>query len=382
VFSASPVRADRRASPNTRVVSIIGTRPEAIKMTPVVRALAERPDLEPHVILTGQHKGLEAAFDFLPSPAIEALEIDPAEQSAGEIREAIRDRLCNRLGRRRDSLVLVQGDTSSAAAGALAAHDRRIPLGHVEAGLRSFDRQQPWPEEDHRVLIDELSDLLFAPTAETARNLAAEPAVTGEVHVTGNSGIDALLAIRRALPRVAVIPTPRRTVLLTCHRRENRGALLAGIAEGCRRVVAALPIEIVVALHLNPHVRAGLEQAFGGVPHIRLIEPAGYAEMVALMDRAWLIITDSGGIQEEAPALGRPVLVLRNVTERQEAIASESAELVGTDPARLFAAVSRLVHDQARYRRMARPAFPFGDGHAGPRIAAAVDDFLRRRTPA
>lgn len=348
-------------------------------MAPVVRALCDRPDLDPHVILTGQHEGLESAFSFLPRGSMETLGVDPAEQSPGEVREMIRDRLCARLDRHQDDLILVQGDTSSAAAGALAARERRIPLGHVEAGLRSFDRQQPWPEEDHRILIDELADLLFAPTETSARHLAAEPAVTGEVHVTGNSGIDALLEARAAIASVGLLPSVRRTILLTCHRRENRGAVLAGIAAACRRMVTALPVEIIVPLHPNVHVRSGVERLFGGAAHIRLIEPAGYAEMVALMERAWLIVTDSGGIQEEAPALGRPVLVLRDVTERQEALASDNAELVGTDPARLFAAVASLIADPGRYERMARPAFPFGDGRAAPRIADAIAAFLRRR---
>jgi UDP-N-acetylglucosamine 2-epimerase (non-hydrolysing) len=257
--------------------------------------------------------------------------------------------------------------------------DHHIPLGHVEAGLRSFDVQQPWPEEDHRILIDELADLLFAPTESSARNLAAEPAVRGTVLVTGNTGIDALLETRRGLPSVALSPTPRRTVLLTCHRRENRGAVLAGIAQACRRMVRSLPVKIVVPLHPNRHVRAAVEALLGNAPHVRLVEPATYPEMVALMDRAWLIITDSGGIQEEAPALGKPVLVLRNVTERQEALSADSAELVGTDPARLFAAVARLVTDEARYRRMATPRFPFGDGRAAVRIADAIEQFLRLR---
>lgn len=370
--------ASRIFRERARVVSIVGTRPEAIKLAPVVRALCDRTELEPHVILTGQHDGLDSAFSFLPRHAVDSLAVDPSEQSPGEVREAIRDRLGARLNRRQDAFVLVQGDTSSAAAGALAARDRRIPLGHVEAGLRSHDRRQPWPEEDHRILIDELSDLLFAPTAASARNLAAEPAVIGEVHVTGNSGIDALLATHRAIARMPAPQPSRRTILLTCHRRENRGPVLAGIAAACRRMVEALAVEIVLPLHPNPHVRQAIEQLLGGAPHVRLIEPLDYADMVALMAQSWLIVTDSGGIQEEAPALGRPVLVLRDTTERPEALASESAELVGTDPARLFAAVARLVGDDARYRRMARPAFPFGDGHAAPRIADAIAAFLRR----
>lgn len=361
---------------NQKVVWIVGTRPEAIKLRPVIRALAERPWLDQQVILTGQHRGLAAAFDFLPTEAVEDLAIDPAEQSAGEISETIHYRLCSRLDRRDADLVLVQGDTSSAYAGALAARDRGIALGHVEAGLRTFNLQQPWPEEGHRVAIDALSDLLFAPSEIATSNLAAEPEVRGAVYLTGNSGIDALLQARTAASPLPAPDPCRKRILLTCHRRENRGEPLRQIASACRRLVAELPLEIVLPLHPNPKGRRNIERLLGGVRDIHLIEPLEYGAMVALMDSSWLIATDSGGIQEEAPALGKPVLVLRNVTERAEAIETANAELVGTDSDRIFATVAQLLTDGDRYRRMATPCFPFGDGNASARIADAIEQFL------
>jgi UDP-N-acetylglucosamine 2-epimerase (non-hydrolysing) len=356
------------------VVSVVGTRPEAIKMAPVVRALAERPALRQEVILTGQHSGLEDHFD-LPAHAVTSLGINLREQTAGEIREAIHLALLRRFIARRPSLVLVQGDTSSAVGGALAAADCGVPIGHVEAGLRSGDLQQPWPEEENRILIDELSHLLFAPTEAAALNLAAEPELKGEVFVTGNSGVDALFHARLSCP-AAPAPSQRKTILVTCHRRENQGAKLRGIARALERLALELPVEIVFVLHSNPHLSRTVERLLGGTPNITLAPPVEHREMVCLMERSWLILTDSGGIQEEGPALGRPVLVLRERTERGEALATENVELVGTDGNRIFAAVSRLLANPAAYARMTRPSFPFGDGKAAPRIAAIVETYL------
>lgn len=341
----------------------------------MVRALSARGAVQ-QVILTGQHRGLEAAFDFLPPAALASLELDPTEQSAGEITETIHYRLCDRLDRREAALLLVQGDTSSAYAGALAARDHVIAVGHVEAGLRTHDLSQPWPEEGHRVAIDALSDLLFAPSGRAAANLAAEPDVRGAVHLTGNTAIDALLEVRGAPPPLPPAARERRRLLLTCHRRENQGPPLHRIARACRRLARELPVEIVLPLHPAPALRRRLARLLGGRPHIRLIEPLTHSATVALMESSWAILTDSGGIQEEAPALGKPVLVLREVTERGEAIDSGNAELVGTDPDRIFDAVAGLIGDEARYRRMATPAFPFGDGRAAERIADVVDQFL------
>lgn len=373
--------ADVAAQTRPLIVSIIGTRPEAIKMAPVIRAVAGRPKLRQEIILTGQHPELEN-FDF-PSVPMRRLDLNLHEQSAGEIREALHHALCLQLFRPRPDLVLVQGDTSTALAGALAARDCGVPIGHVEAGLRSGDLQQPWPEEGNRIRIDALSDLLFAPTDQAAGNLALEAGVNGAVHVTGNTGIDALLHARqsRAAARHA---SERRMILVTCHRRENRGEQLHRIAEAMKRLVRGLPVEIVFLLHTNSHVRCAAEELLSDLPHISLLDPVDHPEMVCLMDRCWLILTDSGGLQEEGPALGRPVLVLRSRTERGEAVESDNIELVGTDPDRIFNAVSRLVGDSAAYDRMARPSFPFGDGNAAPRIAAIVEEFLNeaREAPA
>lgn len=366
-------------TPLPLLVSVVGTRPEAIKMAPVIRALGRLPGIEQQVFLTGQHCGLEGYFD-LPEGSLHQLRFRPRDRDVERLRAALRALLCGHFQRRTIALVLVHGDTTSAAAGALAALDCRIPLAHVEAGLRSFDLDQPWPEEGHRVAIDALAELLFAPTDGAASNLRAEARVAGRVFVTGNSGIDALLRTRARLPTPAESPThERRQVLVTCHRRENQGAPASAVCKTIRRMVAELPVRVAAALHLNPLVRGPIEAELGGLDHVELLQPQGYESMVGLMDSSWLILTDSGGLQEEAPALGKPVLVLRNLTERPEALASGNLELVGTDPDRIFAAVAGLLSDPEKYARMARPAFPFGDGRASERIAEAVGEWLAER---
>jgi UDP-N-acetylglucosamine 2-epimerase len=362
------LRADRPL-----ILSIVGTRPEAIKMAPVIRALSERPTLRQELVLTGQHKDIDERFG-LPRRSVHKLDINLKEQTAGEIREALHEALFRRIGRRRPDLVLVQGDTSSALAGALAARDCGVPVGHVEAGLRSGDIQQPWPEEGNRIRIDALADLLFAPSKTAALNLSAEPRVTGRVHITGNSGIDALFHARLSCPIGR--PGERKMLLVTCHRRENQGPELARIAGALKQLVRELPLQIVFPLHPNPHLRRAVKRLLGNESHIELLEPVGHREMVGLMERCWLILTDSGGLQEEGPALGKPVLVLRNTTERTEGIVSANVELVGTEPERIFAAVSDLLEDEERYGSMSEPHFPFGDGHAAPRIAGIIEDFL------
>jgi UDP-N-acetylglucosamine 2-epimerase (non-hydrolysing) len=361
------------------LVSIVGTRPEAIKMAPVARALERLAGVEHQVFLTGQHEGLDGYFD--PGQSLRALCFKPRDRSVESLRTALRALLCGRFQRQPVDLVLVHGDTTSAAAGALAARDCGIAIGHVEAGLRSFDLDQPWPEESHRVAIDALADLLFAPTESAAANLRRETRVRGRILVTGNSGIDALLQARARLGSSgpAAAKGERRLILATCHRRENQGEPARAVCEMIRRMVAQLPVRVAAPLHLNPLVRGTIEEALAGVDHVQLLEPQGYEAMVRLMDESWLILTDSGGLQEEAPALGRPVLVLRDVTERPEALATGNLELVGTDPDRIFAAVEGLLADPERYARMARPAFPFGDGHASERIAEAIGAWLEER---
>ena len=357
-----------------RVFSIVGTRPEAIKMAPLARAFAGRPGLRHSIILTGQHAGLRDAF--APDDDLFDLPCDPRGRSAGKLREALHRHLCGHFQRDRADLVLVQGDTASALAGALAAKDCGIPIGHVEAGLRSGDLGHPWPEEGNRMAIDALSDLLFAPTARAADNLRRDWRATGEVHVTGNTGIDALLHVRERLPPIERRP---RTVLVTCHRKENQGAAFEGIAGALKRIGEELEAEVVFLLHPNRHLRAGAERLLGGASRIRLLEPKDHADMVALMIAATFVLTDSGGLQEEAPALGRPVLVMRGTTERPEAVESGNVALVGSAPEGIVEAVRALLADADRLERMSRPAFAFGDGHAAPRIAEAVEAWLLRR---
>lgn len=362
-----------------RIVSIVGTRPEAIKMEPVIRAIAARPDLAQRIIVTGQHAGLAPMFEGVAPDLVHSLPYDPRGRGSGELVEAVSRLLSGHFQRERFDLVLVQGDTDSAVAGAEAAHGCGIPIGHVEAGLRSFDLRQPEPEEGNRVVIDSLAQLLFAPTETAAQNLRNEWRVSGEIHVTGNTGIDALLATRDSLASESEPPASRPIIVASCHRKENRGEPFQSVCAALRRLAESLPVEIAFLLHPNPHSRRGAIEALGGHPGISLVKPLRYREMVRLMMRSSLLLTDSGGLQEEGPALGKPVLVLREVTERGEALATESIELVGTGTDRIVAAVTGLLNDFERYARMSRPSFPFGDGRAAPRIAAIIEDWLMQR---
>lgn len=351
-------------------------------MAPLASVLAAQAGVDHRLVLTGQHVGLGRHFD-LPPGLVRELGFDPRGRTRRDLRRTLQSLLGGDFRRERIDLVLVQGDTASAVAGAWAARGCGIPLGHVEAGLRSFDLRQPSPEEGHRIVIDRIAGLLFAPTERAAANLRRDSRSGGRVWVTGNTGIDALLHMRARLGPRRTAAGDRRLILATCHRRENQGERARAVCEALKRMVAELPVRIVAPLHPNRHVRRAVEEALGGTPFIELTEPLDYAEMVRLMDESWLILSDSGGLQEEAPALGRPLLVLREVTERPEALATGNIALVGTDPDRIAAAVAGLLEDGELYARMARPAFPFGDGRASERIVAAIEQWLeeRRQTP-
>lgn len=358
-----------------RIVSIVGTRPEAIKMAPVVSALASRRAIDQQLILTGQHEGLRRHFD-VPGLCMHELPLDPRGHSVARLREKLHALLCGTLERQAPDLVLVQGDTASAMAGAMAARVCGLAIGHVEAGLRSHDLRQPHPEEGYRTAIDAMSELLFAPTEAAAGNLRGEWRVSGQIAVTGNTGIDALLRARR---RARSVPHFPRLILASCHRKENQGAPLLSVCAALKRIARELPVKLCVLLHPNRHARQALLEALGDAPEIVLVEPLEHEEMVGLMERSWLILSDSGGFQEEGPALGKPVLVLRNVTERPEALVSDNIELVGTDAQTVFEGVARLVRDDVRYAGMSRPSFPFGDGHAAERIAEIIEGWLTSR---
>jgi len=332
-----------------------------------------------HLYATGQHPGLDLVdhgLGGLPSTRLACRGRSDPLAHAEDVARAL-ERCWHRVT---PELVIVHGDTSSALGGARAANRLDLPLAHVEAGLRSFDLTAPWPEEQFRVEIDRLSDLLFAPTAGAAANLHRERC-TGTLHVTGNSGIDALLAQLARLPRYRRRARPRRLLklLVTCHRRENWGAGLAALAEALVTLARRGGVAIDVVLHPNPQVASAMFTLLGSEPKVRLIAPLGHGAMIDAMRRADLILSDSGGVQEEAPALGVPLLVLRDKTERPECIASGNALLVGTGTRELVDAVTALVEDRAALAAMAMPHFPFGDGQAAPRIAALALAWLEDR---
>jgi UDP-N-acetylglucosamine 2-epimerase (non-hydrolysing) len=370
------------SSRSVTLLCVAGTRPEAIKFAPLLLAAADRPDLDCRLCATGQHSALldEALADFglLADMRLPPVLHDPAPDI---MVERFADAIEAMLMRERPDMVLVQGDTTSAYAGALAAYRLEIPLGHVEAGLRSHDRDHPWPEERNRVMIDRLADLLFAPTSESAANLASEGhVVRGHCLITGNTGIDALLAMRTRLPPSRP-QEGKASILLTCHRRESIGPGIEAICAAALRLADRGDVAIMCPVHPNPAVAGTVHAMLAGHPAITLTGALPYRDTVAAMAGARLILTDSGGIQEEAPALGTPVLVLRDVTERPEGIASGNLRLVGTDPDRIVAEAHRLLDDPAAHAAMAQAAFPFGRGDAAMKILDAIEQYFSSGGP-
>ncbi|MBW7832572.1 MAG: UDP-N-acetylglucosamine 2-epimerase (non-hydrolyzing) [Simplicispira suum] len=366
-----------------RIVSIFGTRPEAIKMAPLVAALRAEPQINSSLCITGQHREMlaqvMALFDL---QAEHQLNVMQPNQSLNGLFARLITAVDAVLERVQPDGVLVHGDTTTAAAAALAAFHRGIRVGHVEAGLRSGDIQSPYPEEMNRRLVDSVSTWLFAPTL-AARDAALAEKVSGRIWVTGNTVIDALVATlakldndaaleRTLAERYAWLDGRRKLLLVTGHRRENFG-------EGFRNICAALQdlaqrgdVQIVYPVHLNPNVRDVVRSVLGEQANVHLIAPVDYIDFVWLMRRAYLILTDSGGVQEEAPSLGKPVLVLRDVTERPEAVAAGTVRLVGTSRERIVTEASRLLDDPATYAGFCRSANPYGDGRACSRIVDAL----------
>lgn len=353
-------------------------------MAPVVHALRRYERLDTRVVVTAQHRGLLDAA--LHANGLKA-DVDLDLMRVGQPLEALAARILDRLGALlaalRPDRLLVHGDTVTAAAAALAGYYHRIPIGHVEAGLRSGDLQAPWPEEGNRKLIAALCDLHFAPTATAADALRREGVAPGTIHVTGNTGIDALLAMRDRLavdPALAARLDPlaarfrnRRLVAITVHRRESFGPPLAGIAAAVARIADRPDTGVILPLHPNPHVAAGLSATLQDHPSIALVPPLDYPHFVRLMQMSDLILTDSGGVQEEAPSLGTPVIVLRDTTERPEGIAAGTAILAGTDEDAIVRLACALLDDGRARRAMARAHNPYGDGRAAGRIAAIID---------
>jgi UDP-N-acetylglucosamine 2-epimerase (non-hydrolysing) len=370
---------------------VIGTRPEAIKMAPVYQALAAGGEITPLLCNTAQHRELLdpilATFDLVPDVDLSLMQPD---QTLADLCGRAIPALDRWLASARPDLVLVQGDTTTVLCAAMAAFYQGIPVGHVEAGLRTGDLRAPFPEEMNRVVTTRLAHLHFAPTVTARANLRREGVPADHIHVTGNTVIDALLQARERIaqrPPTAELPPGMLDadqgplVLITGHRRENFGAGFQGICRAIAELARRFTDHrFVYPVHLNPQVQRPVREHLGGLANVHLLPPMNYLPFVALMDRAHLVLTDSGGIQEEAPSLGKPVLVLRETTERPEAVTAGTVKLVGTDPARIVAEAVRLLTDPEAHAAMARVENPYGDGHAAPRIAAACRGFLLRRS--
>jgi len=355
---------------------VIGTRPEAIKLAPVVRALADRGHA-PSLVFTGQHAGLdpgEFGLDAFRSTRLDC----PGQENPHDHVRKVTAALAPVLDPSPD-LLLVQGDTSTALGAALAGFMANVPVAHVEAGLRTHDRHLPWPEEEYRTSIDSLAELLFAPTLRAAANLGDE-GVSGEVHITGNTGVDAVLAAEAQLPPPSLHDSgagPR--LLVTCHRRESWREGICSVAGALAAIASRGASRIDVVLHPNAFVAGRMRELLGDTPGVSLIAPCSHGELIARMRDADLVLSDSGGIQEEAPALGVPLLVLRDKTERPEGLADGSALLVGTSTQAIVAAVTRLLDDPVARAAMSRRSFPYGDGRAAGRIAQIIDEWLEKR---
>ncbi|MBO9998751.1 MAG: UDP-N-acetylglucosamine 2-epimerase (non-hydrolyzing) [Cyanobacteria bacterium SID2] len=365
-----------------RVCIILGTRPEAIKLAPVIRHFQEASEFKTQVVLTGQHREMvQQVMDLFDLRADRDLDIMKPQQTLTEITCRSLQGLEAVFRELLPQLAIVQGDTTTAFAATLAAFYQQIPVGHVEAGLRTDRLYDPYPEEANRRLISQLTQLHFAPTTRAVANLH-KSGVVGDVHHTGNTVIDALLSVARQTPRCDVPGldwTKYRVLLATVHRRENWGERLDSIARGFLKILDAVPdTALLLPLHRNPTVREPLQALLGNHDRIFLTEPLDYTALVGAIARCTLLLTDSGGLQEEAPALGKPVLVLRETTERPEAVEAGTAKLVGTQIDRILTEAKTLLNDASAYRQMATATNPFGDGRASERIVKIVADYFQQ----
>jgi UDP-N-acetylglucosamine 2-epimerase (non-hydrolysing) len=371
------------SSPSPRtVLCVFGTRPEAIKMAPVVRALERDSSLRPTVCVTDQHQQmLDQVLEFFGVRPAYRLGVMQQGQSPSEVAARVLERLPSVLADARPAAVLVQGDTTTTFAAALAAFYARVPVGHVEAGLRTYRRDAPFPEELNRQLTTTLADWHFAPTTWARDNLLQAGVPADKVDVTGNPVVDALRWIVSHAPAGGANGLPyingHRVILVTAHRRESFGEPFAELCEALRELVARNPdVELVYPVHLNPNVQEPVRRILGDRERVHLLPPVDYLTLVGLLRRSYLVLTDSGGIQEEAPSLGKPVLVLRETTERPEGVDAGTARLVGTSRDRIIAEAERLLHDPTAYAAMARAHNPYGDGYASERIVGILRSAL------
>jgi UDP-N-acetylglucosamine 2-epimerase (non-hydrolysing) len=362
-----------------RVLSVFGTRPEAIKMAPVVRALQKAQQFESLICVSAQHRAmLDQVLGVFGLKADHDLDLMTAGQSPADVTARVLQSLPPLLRQIRPDIVLVQGDTMTTFAAAFAAYLEHIPSGHVEAGLRTGDRYQPFPEEMNRVMTTRLASIHFPPTEQARQALLDEGVPPADVHLTGNTVIDALLQTVREgyafrTPQLASLDPRRRMVLVTTHRRESFGTPLESTCAAIRDLALSFPdLQFVLPVHPNPQVKGTVERLLCDLPGMYLISPVDYEEFVHLMNRAYLVLTDSGGVQEEAPSLGKPVLVLREITERPEGVTAGTAVIVGTNRNRIVQVASELLTSKAAYDRMANAVNPYGDGKASGRIVRAL----------
>ncbi|MEA5667177.1 UDP-N-acetylglucosamine 2-epimerase (non-hydrolyzing) [Stenotrophomonas sp. MH1] len=375
-------------TPRKKVMVVFGTRPEAIKMAPLVTALKQRPELETIVAVTAQHRQmLDQVLELFEITPDEDLNVMQPGQTLSGLTSRIVQGMESVIAKHKPDIVLVHGDTTTTFATSLAAFYQRTAIGHVEAGLRTGNLYSPWPEEANRKLTGVLAKLHFAPTQKSAENLSAESINPNTIHITGNTVIDALLAVVskiKASPaleselaaRFPFLDQSKRLILVTGHRRENFGDGFEQICHALKDIAARGDTQVVYPVHLNPNVQEPVNRILGDQPSVHLINPQEYLPFVYLMSRSHIIVTDSGGIQEEAPSLGKPVLVMRDTTERPEAIDAGTVKLVGTSAMHIVAEVENLLDDPLAYQRMTHAHNPYGDGLASHHISQIVSDLL------
>jgi UDP-N-acetylglucosamine 2-epimerase (non-hydrolysing) len=367
---------------STRILIVFGTRPEAIKLAPLVKAFATEPAFDIKVCVTGQHRELlDQVLEFFNITPDFDLDLMTTNQTLSDTTVTTLKELERVIDEVRPNNIVVQGDTTTAMVGALAGFYSRVDVTHIEAGLRSHDMTAPFPEEGNRRLISQLTKFHFTPTTQATANLRKE-GITQGLHQVGNTGVDALMlglkmlqmaGCRNAESQLRTVDFSKRIILVTCHQRENFGAPLHNICEALRLIVEEYPsVNIVFPLHPNPHVREEVQRLLGTVSNIVLLEPLSYPALIILMSWSYMIVTDSGGIQEDAPSLGKPVLILRNVTERVEGVASGNAILVGTKCDMICREVRRLLQDEEHYMGMAEVRNPYGDGTASEQVVAIL----------
>ncbi|MCI1637298.1 MAG: UDP-N-acetylglucosamine 2-epimerase (non-hydrolyzing) [Bifidobacterium crudilactis] len=364
-----------------KIMTIFGTRPEAIKMAPVIKAIDANPDTTPIVVLTGQHKEmLQQVLDIFDIHPDADLKVMAKQQTLSGITSKVILGLDPVLDEHRPDLVLVHGDTTTTMAAALSAFYHQIPVGHVEAGLRTWDKYSPYPEEMNRMLTDDIADLYFAPTQLSKDNLLREHHPESRIFITGNTAIDALKYTVHAdyhHPVLEAIPQGHKFILLTMHRRENQGQAMRNTFTAIRNVVLATPdLDVIYPVHLSPRVQQVAHEIFDGVQGVHLIEPLDVTDFHGLASQSYFIMTDSGGVQEEAPSLNKPVLVLRDSTERPEGVTAGTLKVIGTETEAVSNAMTELLNDQQEYRAMSTAVNPYGDGHAAERIVAICRDYI------